>query len=337
MGLTADGFYSYFSMPFAKRAYIRVVNESENTSARVRFRIVYHKLPSLPSNVGYFHAKWRREQTASVNMHLENRSGMYNYRILDFQGRGRFVGTTLNVFNRYFNWWGEGDHMIFVDGEVWPPRIHGTGTEEYFNDAWGFHDYILAPGADPNKKEQNVNPTSGVLIPGIGTGHYWGPNAVFVFHLADSVPFQEEITVTLEHGSENEMTNDYSSTAYWYALPGGRDFFLMPSAEERRNLEPDKWEEVRQVELMKYVAGLRRDLLSIAANIEAQPTDHWNFRHRVRLLRYVVRNADQLGLSADQRAAVQRSQNVFRTLPMQERWPLVDKALKEAASMLPKP
>lgn len=26
--------------------------------------------------------------------------------------------------------------MIFIDGEAWPPSLHGTGTEDYFNLAW---------------------------------------------------------------------------------------------------------------------------------------------------------------------------------------------------------
>ena len=34
------------------------------------------------------------------------------------------------------NWYGEGDDMIFIDGEPWPPSLHGTGTEDYFNTAW---------------------------------------------------------------------------------------------------------------------------------------------------------------------------------------------------------
>ena len=26
-----------------------------------------------------------------------------------------------------------------IDGERWPPTLHGTGTEDYFNLAYGFH------------------------------------------------------------------------------------------------------------------------------------------------------------------------------------------------------
>jgi phage protein U len=45
----------------------------------------------------------------------------------------------LNIHNlretNQWNWYGEGDDMIFIDGEQWPPSLHGTGTEDYFNTA----------------------------------------------------------------------------------------------------------------------------------------------------------------------------------------------------------
>ena len=335
MGLTENGFYCYFPMPFAARASLALLNESDSTAARIKWRVVYHETSGMPPTAGHFHARWRREATAGVNMHLQNQSGEYNYRFLEVSGRGRYVGAALNVFNHYFHWWGEGDHMIFVDGEAWPPAIHGTGTEEYFNDAWGFHDYVFAPGADREKREQNVNATSGVLIHGIGSGHYWGPNSVFVFHIADSVPFRNRIVVSLEHGSENEMTNDYASTAYWYAAPPARDFFLMRPVEERLNLDPSRWEATRERELKRFGVSLRRQLEQTARAVALWPTDAGVFRTRVRLLRYVVRNADLLGLTVEQRDRIQRRTDEFRQLPPDKRWPVIDKVLLEAAAMLP--
>ena len=39
--------------------------------------------------------------------------------------------------------------MIFVDddneGVRWPPTLHGTGTEDYFNTAWGPHENFARP------------------------------------------------------------------------------------------------------------------------------------------------------------------------------------------------
>ena len=42
----------------------------------------------------------------------------------------------IDCFSRQANdWYGEGDDMIFVDGEPWP-GMHGTGTEDYLNMAY---------------------------------------------------------------------------------------------------------------------------------------------------------------------------------------------------------
>ena len=30
--------------------------------------------------------------------------------------------------------------MIFIDEDTWPPSLHGTGSEDYFNHAWGMQD-----------------------------------------------------------------------------------------------------------------------------------------------------------------------------------------------------
>jgi hypothetical protein len=35
--------------------------------------------------------------------------------------------------------------MIFIDGELWPPSLHGTGTEDYFDTAWCLQEKYSAP------------------------------------------------------------------------------------------------------------------------------------------------------------------------------------------------
>ena len=42
------------------------------------------------------------------------------------------VGLVLEIDNVAGGWYGEGDDMVFIDGDTWPPRIHGTGHEEVF-------------------------------------------------------------------------------------------------------------------------------------------------------------------------------------------------------------
>ncbi|MCX6622456.1 MAG: DUF2961 domain-containing protein [Acidobacteria bacterium] len=335
MGLTEEGWYSYFSMPFASRARISLVNEDAARPVRIAIRVVYRKTAALRAGTGLFHAKWRREEAVGTDLHYENNSGQYNYHALDAHGQGRFLGLNLNVFNRHTLWWGEGDPMIFVDEEAWPPAIHGTGTEEYFNDAWGFHDFITAVGAEPGGRERNVIPVSGVLL---GGGEEplegFGGNAVFSFHLADSIPFSQRIVVTFEHGQEqNDLTNDYSSTAYWYALPGGRDFFLMRPAHERTNPPETEWPAMRKVAAKRYLDWIRETLAEFAGAIPHEPNNDRLARPRAVFLMWVLGNGEQLGLPRAEKERLTRAWRDFQgTEPEKRR--NVDRILLELARKL---
>lgn len=70
----------------------------------------------------------------------KNTTGIDNYVLLEAEGKGKYVGCNLNidVFTPQANeWYGEGDDMFYIDGEPWPPSLHGTGTENYFSTAFG--------------------------------------------------------------------------------------------------------------------------------------------------------------------------------------------------------
>jgi hypothetical protein len=127
--------------------------------------------------------------------------------ILDGPGGGHYVGCNLNIHNlrstqpEAFDWYGEGDDMIFVDGEPFPPSLHGTGTEDYFGTAW-------AP------TQTYSSPYHGITL---GGGPNWsGKSSLYRFHVEDPVRFERSIRVTIEHGHANRRSDDYSSTAYWY-------------------------------------------------------------------------------------------------------------------------
>ena len=90
--------------------------------------------------------------------------------------------------------------MIWVDGYKWPPDLHGTGSEDYLNQAWGMQDNAyLRNGSSIHESNTNGYQTS------------------YVFHLENPVRFQKEIKVTIEHGHGNHLANEMSSVAYWYA------------------------------------------------------------------------------------------------------------------------
>jgi len=335
MGLVDGEYYCYFSMPFNSRARIVVLNESLESPVIITSRVVYHKTDGMRQDQGYFHAKWRRESVAAVDLKNANLDARYNYTILDVKGKGRYIGTSLNVFSRELNWWGEGDPMIFVDGERWPPTFPGTGTEEYFNDAWGFNQYTRAVGADPDKKERSVVPVSGVLLPGLDSpnGCFAG-NAVFSFHLSDSIPFMERILVTIEHGTENNMSNDYSSVAYWYVRPNSRDFFFMRPVLERATVPIEEWEDVRKEALRVYGLELRRILTDAAASVRNHPTDARHYGWRRQVLGRLTRLGEAVGLTAEERAEIRERWLGSREGGTQSEWAKVDQLIIELADRL---
>src|SRR5690606_21081387 len=125
--------------------------------------------------------------------------------MLEAEGKGHYVGCNLNIHNLRFtqerDWYGVGDDMIFIDGEPWPPSLHGPGMENYFNTA-------RCP-----QQEQNT-PYHGIIL---GCGPNWSRQiTAYRYHIQDPIMFDKSIKVTTEHGHNNNRSDDYSSTAYWY-------------------------------------------------------------------------------------------------------------------------
>jgi hypothetical protein len=204
----------FFPMPFADGARIEIENQAER-AVKFYFYVDYETYQVPLDSSLRFHALWKRELTTGIddskmgNALFEfggkNTTGKDNYVILETEGKGHYVGCNLNIHNlrptMEWNWYGEGDDMIFIDGETWPPSLHGTGTEDYFNTAW-------CP------TQEFSSPTHGMILPG---GPNWsGKISVYRYHTQDPVMFEKSIRVTIEHGHDNHRSDDYSSTAYWY-------------------------------------------------------------------------------------------------------------------------
>jgi hypothetical protein len=57
------------------------------------------------------------------------------------------------------------------------------------------------------------------------------------FHMVDPIRFEKRIKVTFEHGHANHLSDDWSSTAYWYqTLPS--PVLTVPDVEMRLPLRP---------------------------------------------------------------------------------------------------
>ncbi len=217
----------YIAMPFRERAVIELINESGEVHPQY-FYIDYETCDApLPADELYFHAAFRRENpfggwaheilvnTPEADVVNKGRAAFdNNYVILETKGRGHYLGCNMSITNFQNTWWGEGDDMVWVDGYHWPPDLHGTGSEDYFNHAWGMQ---------PNTFLRN-----GSSIHESNTGGY---QTSYVLHLENPVRFRKEIKVTIEHGHANHLCNEVSSVAYWYAAEPTRVAAPPPAAK----------------------------------------------------------------------------------------------------------
>jgi hypothetical protein len=210
----------YWAMPFAKHARITLSNDSKQHAVGSAYYYVdYEKVRKLPANSAYFHAQYRQEYPARMGQ---------NYRILEAEGRGHYVGTVLSVRLRTSGWFGEGDDFFFIDGAA-EPTLRGTGTEDYFCDAWGFREF--------NRPYYGVVQHDGFEVGDRVSVYRW--------HIQDPVRFTKSLKVEIEHkgsirndkgetiSSFMERPDLFSSVAYCYQTGKAKQFTTLPPADER--------------------------------------------------------------------------------------------------------
>ncbi len=210
MGMTQDGCYSFWFMPFAKGALVEIVNEG-NAARRVSAEVTHAPLTRPAGEYARFHAKWHRD---AFNPTEKGRG--IEWTMVTTEGAGRFVGVNLHVWNPKGGWWGEGDEMFYVDGEKFPSTF-GTGSEDYFGYAW------CNPARFYNAYHNQP----------FNSGNNKGHASVNRWHIADNVPFLTSFTGTIEKYFPNDRPTLYAATAYWYLMPGGKDPYTPYPVSER--------------------------------------------------------------------------------------------------------
>ena len=209
----------WWRMPFRKSARITLTNERHGFGElEVYYYVDWEKLPSLPEDTLYFHARYRQEFPAKPG----------DYTLLETKGRGNYVGTVFSVQQVTNGWFGEGDDRFFIDGEALP-SLRGTGTEDYFNDSWGFRPFT-APA-------HGVTVYEGVFAGDRVSAYRW--------HLADPIGFTNSLKFTIEHrgsrvtdegkkvSSSGERADWVSSAAFWYQTPPVAGEEPLPPATNR--------------------------------------------------------------------------------------------------------
>lgn len=207
----------YWRMPFAKSARIVITNDNPDRGAGLYWQVDWVELDSLPKETSYFHAQYRREHPAAKNQ---------DYLVADLKGSGQYVGTVLSVTLAQDGWFGEGDDFFFIDGET-VPSLQGTGTEDYFNDAWGFRSRSGNWFGQPRWQGDRA-----------GDG-----GVCYRWHVLDPVRFTSSLRVAIEHKGnyEDDLEGFYlerpdflSSVAFWYQTGEPKRFASLPSWSQRR-------------------------------------------------------------------------------------------------------
>lgn len=217
-----DGYNCFWRMPFREAARLEIVNESDKDIALLYYNVDWIQ-KEVPPDTPYFCAQYNQAYPAEKGR---------DYVIVDTEGKGHYVGTTLFVRSRSPEWFGEGDEKIYIDGEE-KASIWGTGTEDYFLAAWGLKN-------------------NSTLYFGTPWAEEWGilgqRTAAYRWHVQDPIVFNTGIRFTLEHygwlpvdenpkglhDSWNEREDDFASVAYWYQQGPAKRFAQVPAAKDRR-------------------------------------------------------------------------------------------------------
>lgn len=116
-------------------------------------------------------------------------------------GPGRIVGTVLGVDSRSDVWWGEGDHLIWLDDNA-RPAWHGTGTEDYFGFAWCSQGIF-------NHPFRGQTYIAGSQSHRIAHMHR--------YHLLDQLPFQRWGRFQFEAWGLGTGDMDWTTSIMWYS------------------------------------------------------------------------------------------------------------------------
>ena len=243
------GLVSYFQMPFANGARLEIENQSDINIDCIYFYVDYVEMRKLPVGSGRFHAWYNHELTEAlpegetewglVGPMGNNVDGANNYLFADIKGKGHFVGINYYVHSPSTMWYGEGDDMIFIDGEE-KASLLGTGSEEFFNTS-------LCPKTlfnHPYYGYARVNNDYGWL----------GRTHVYRFFVADPIYFEKSLRGTIEHGHNNNLTLDISSVVYWYQSEAG----VLPPAPTKEDRRPKAF--IRDQDIHRWRHEWRKNL-----------------------------------------------------------------------------
>ena len=213
--------YLYLPAPYDSKARVSLHygkrDDAPQAPLQIKARVFYDDIARDPGKEGRLYTCWRRE--------IRPRDGKY-YDFLKHAGRGHYVGTIhlaqglVPKMTEFF----EGDDSTYVDGAM---RMHGTGSEDYYNGGW----YALLDRWD-----------RGASMPIHGCLDYslqMSRTGAYRFFLSDKLSFGKEFYTGIEHGpSGNRFPVDYTSVAFFYSDTPSQEQ-MVPEPALRKVYIPD--------------------------------------------------------------------------------------------------
>jgi hypothetical protein len=203
VGMSPSGtYYCYLPMPFRKS--VRVSLQNRNVEAGGEFYCQVGHSRQLPQSqsgsLGYLGADYRRSWPIAEKK---------DYVLFDYQGRGAVVGQVMTVEPvqpDVKRWW-EGDMHITIDGED-KPRFNGTGHEDEYQGGWSNY-WLTNPYSLPlfgEPKTENLVNIDGQINGSTTMYRFW----------PGKIHFAKSISISSEHGNQNDTPANYSSLVYYY-------------------------------------------------------------------------------------------------------------------------
>ena len=82
--------------------------------------------------------------------------------------------------------------------------------------------------------QKNAYPFYGTVVHESDSGDF---QVSYRWHITDPVRFEKSLRVTIEHGHANHLSDDWSSTAYWYqTLPTLKTLTVLPMEKRLPNV-----------------------------------------------------------------------------------------------------
>jgi hypothetical protein len=188
---------SFWVMPFRKTCRITFLNYgSEDVSVKGAAGLTKYR---WKNSTMYFGASWHEYHNINSR---DEKGSPYDLNFIDIKGKGVYAGDQITLFNNTYQWWGEGDEKIFVDGEDFPSSF-GTGSEDYYGYSFGRQESFSHP----------------FISQPVGTGNMsWGPVVNMRLRSLDAIPFKTGIHSDIELWHWADVKMNYALTTFYYVM-----------------------------------------------------------------------------------------------------------------------